>query len=54
MFTKNDFAGLFILKRNTMGRKVKQGKAPGNKKNIKKNTKRIMENVRILKSLEVK
>lgn len=34
-----------------MGKKIKMGKKPGNLKNIKKNAKRIQNNVKVLKSM---
>jgi hypothetical protein len=37
-----------------MGKKIKLGKKPGNKKNIVKNAKRIQRNIEILKSLDSK
>lgn len=35
-----------------MGRRIKMGKKPGNKKNIAKNAKRIKNNIEILKGLK--
>jgi hypothetical protein len=35
-----------------MGKKLKLGKKPGNKKNIAKNAKRIQRNVEILKTIK--
>lgn len=34
-----------------MGKKIKLGKQPGNKSNIKKNAKRIQNNIKLLKSI---
>jgi hypothetical protein len=35
-----------------MGRRIKMGKKPGNKKNIAKNAKRIKANLEVLKRLK--
>lgn len=35
-----------------MGKKINFGKRPGNKKNIKKNAKRIKNNIEILKNIK--
>lgn len=35
-----------------MGKKLKLGKKPGNKDNIKKNYKRIQNNIELLKSIK--
>lgn len=42
---------IFTINR-TMGRKIKQGKKPGNRKNIAKNRTRIEANNAILKKLK--
>lgn len=35
-----------------MGKKLKLGKKPGNKKNIVKNAKRVQKNIEILKTIK--
>lgn len=35
-----------------MGKKIKLGKKPGNKDNIKKNAKRIQKNIELLKKIK--
>lgn len=35
-----------------MGKKINFGKRPGNKGNIKKNAKRIQNNIKLLKSIK--